>query len=160
MGTAGRTKASACRITDSHVLEARRFMKLKIVLFWAVAFGMASACLALNDEELIAGEYRWIVLDGPYACPSKDDLRQITNHHTDELELHMVEQLRAYYLVSGTIVHVVDQDSALGMSQIHLPGITSDLWTLTRFLSERPMRDPYGVIETPETAGLIPVHRP
>jgi hypothetical protein len=102
MGAAGRTKGSACRTTDSLALDARRYMKLKIVLFRAVAFGLASAGLAANDEEVIAGEYRWILLDGPYACPSKDDLRQITNHHTDELELHMVEQLRAYYLVSGT----------------------------------------------------------
>jgi hypothetical protein len=41
------------------------------------------------------------------------------------------------------------------MSQIHLGGITRDLWTYTRFLSKRPITDPYGVIETPEASGLV-----
>jgi hypothetical protein len=37
-----------------------------------------------------------------------------------------------------------------------MAGITVDLWTLTRFLSKHAVRDTYGVIETPETSGLIP----
>jgi hypothetical protein len=32
--------------------------------------------------------------------------------HTDELELQMVEQLRAYYLVQGILVHLVQEDSS------------------------------------------------
>jgi len=36
---------------------------------------------------------------------------------------------------------------------------TSDLWRLTRFLTSHPMKDPYGVIETPYTAGLISVQK-
>jgi len=75
-------------------------------------------------------------------------------HHTDETELQMVGELRAYYLISGTIVKLVQEDSSSGMSQIRLGGITRDLWTCTRFLSKRPMTDPYGSIETPETSGL------
>ena len=130
-------------------------MKVKIIIFGAVAFGLVSIGLAANDNELAAKEYRWIVVDGPYACPSKEDLRQTTKHPTDETELQMVEQLRAYYLVSGTIVQLVQADAASGMSQIRFGGITRDLWTFTKFLSKRPLKDPYGVIETPENPDLI-----
>ena len=42
------------------------------------------------------------------------------------------------------------------MSEIRLGGITRSLWTYSRFLSKHPVRDTYGVIETPENAGLIP----
>jgi hypothetical protein len=131
-------------------------MNAKTALFGIIVFGLASTALSINDARLAAGEYRWIIVDGPYACPAKEDLRQITQHHTDETELQMVDQLRAYYLISGTIVKLVQEDSSSGMSQIHLGGITRDLWTYTRFLSKRPMTDPYGSIETPENSGLSP----
>jgi hypothetical protein len=129
-------------------------MDAKTVVFGAIVFGLASAALSFNDAKL-GNEYRWIVVDGPYACHSKEDLRQITNHHTDETELQMIDELRAYYLIAGTIVQLVQEDSSSGMSQIRFGGITRDLWTFTRFLSQRPVKDPYGVIETPETSGLI-----
>jgi len=48
------------------------------------------------------------------------------------------------------------EDPARGMSEIRLGGITRSLWTYSRFLSKHPVRDTYGVIETPENAGLIP----
>jgi hypothetical protein len=67
----------------------------------------------------------------------------------------MVGQLRAYYLVRGVLVHVVKEDAPSGMTQIQVAGITTDLWTLTSFLSERPIKDSYGIIETPESSGLI-----
>ena len=130
-------------------------MNAKTVVFGAIVFGLASAALSLNNTTPGAKGYRWIVVDGPYACHSKEDLRQITKHHTDETELQMVDQLRAYYLISGTIVQLVQEDSTSGMSQIHIAGVTSDLWTFTRFLSTRPLIDPYGIIETPENSGLI-----
>jgi len=104
-------------------------MNAKTVVFGAIVFGLASAGLSINDIKVAANEYRWIVVDGPYACASKEDLRQITKHHTDETELQMVDQLRAYYLISGTIVQLVQEDSTSGMSQIRFGGITRDLWT-------------------------------
>jgi hypothetical protein len=58
-------------------------MNAKTAVFGAIVFGLASAALSINDTKL-SNEYRWIVVDGPYACPSKEDLHQITNHHTDE----------------------------------------------------------------------------
>jgi hypothetical protein len=103
-------------------------MNAKTVVFGAIVFGLASAALSIDGAKPAAKEYRWIAVDGPYACHSKEDLRQITKHHTDETELQMVDQLRAYYLVSGTIVQLVQEDSASGMSQIHIAGITSTFW--------------------------------
>jgi hypothetical protein len=41
------------------------------------------------------------------------------------------------------------------MSEILLGGITKPLWTYNRFLTVRPIRDIYGIVETPDTAGLI-----
>ena len=43
----------------------------------------------------------------------------------------------------------------VGMSEILLAGITRSLWTYTRFLSARPIRDTYGTVETPDNAGLV-----
>jgi sec-independent protein translocase protein TatA len=51
---------------------------------------------------------------------------------------------------------VVLEDATSGMSQIHTAEIKPDVWTLTRFLSRRPIKNTYGEIETPETLGLIP----
>jgi hypothetical protein len=59
-----------------------------------------------------------VAVDGPYACPSKDDLREITKHRTDRAELEMVQNLRAYYLIRGVIIQVVQEDAASGTSQV------------------------------------------
>ena len=42
-----------------------------------------------------------------------------------------------------------------GMSEILLGGIAKPLWTYTKFLSTRPIRDIYGIVETLDTADLI-----
>jgi hypothetical protein len=132
-------------------------MKVPTILSIAAsAVLLTSAGLAARYDDLAAKGYRWVTVDGPYACPSKDDLRRITKHQTDEMELHMTEQLRAYYLIEGAIVQVVLEDATSGMSQIHAAEITPDVWTLTRFLSRRPIKNTYGEIEPPKTLGLIP----
>lgn len=77
------------------------------------------------------------------------------SQRTDLAELQMVEEGRAYYLVPGTLVRVTSEDQANGMSGILLGGIAKPLWTYTRFLTARPIRDIYGIVETPDTAGLI-----
>ena len=131
-------------------------MKITTILSVASAVVvLTSVGLASSYDELAAKGFRWVTVDGPYGCPSKDDLRQITKNRTDEIELRMVEQLRAYYLIPGGIVQLVRQDAASGMSQIHSAEIVTDLWTLTIFLSKRPIKNTYGEIETPETSGLI-----
>ena len=41
---------------------------------WYVIFTLWSP-LAASEEDLAAKGYRWVSVDGPYGCPSKDDLR-------------------------------------------------------------------------------------
>jgi hypothetical protein len=130
-------------------------MKISTVLSAAAATAaLISTGLSANYDDIIAKGYRWVAVDGPYACPTKNDLQEITKNRTDERELQMVEQLRAYYLVRGSLVRVVKQDEASGMTQIQIAGITTDLWTDDSFLSKHPIIDAYGIIETPESAGL------
>ena len=50
---------------------------------------------------------------------------------------------------------VVQEDPTSGLSLIRIAGVPKDLWTATRFLSKRPIENAFGVIETPETSGLI-----
>jgi hypothetical protein len=134
----------------------RKLMKIATILSVAsAAVVLTSVGLASSYDELAAKGFRWVTVDGPYGCPSKDDLRQITKNRTDEIELRMVEQLRAYYLIPGGLVRLVQQDAASGMAQIHSPEIVTDLWTFSIFLSKRPIKNTYGEIETPKTSGLI-----
>ena len=67
----------------------------------------------------------------------------------------MVEDVGAYYLIPGTLVRVIRDDQANGMSEIRLGGFERPLWTYTEFLTARPIRDIYGIVETPDTAGLV-----
>ena len=132
-------------------------MKLRMLVFTVVSSGLTCAALAADNYSNWAAQgYRWITIDGPYACTSQEGVQRITSHRTDAVELQMVENLQAYYLIPGTLVQVVQDDAAKGMSQIRFGGITIDLWTYTKFLSKRPIEDPYGVIENPENSGLIP----
>jgi hypothetical protein len=41
------------------------------------------------------------------------------------------------------------------MSEILLGGITRPLWTYTKYLTARPIRDTYGIVETPATSGFV-----
>ena len=113
----------------------------------AAAIGLKSGALATPYDELGAKGYRWVTTDGPYACPSKDDLRQIIKHRADEA---VIERVRAYYLIEGVIVQVVQEDAATGVSKIHSAEIGPDVWTLTTFLSKRPIKNIDGEIELPQ----------
>ena len=106
-------------------------------------------------KDLVAKGYRWVTVNGPYACITEEDVRQITSDHTDFRELHMVENLRASYLIPGTLARIIQDDHANGMSEILLAGIKRHLWTYTKYLSARPIHDTYGIVETPDNAGLV-----
>ena len=130
-------------------------MRISTIVLAAAAVGLGSTASADPYKNLAAQGYRWVIVDGPYACPSKDDLREITRHHTDRIELEMVQNLRAYYLIRGTIIQVVQEDAASGISEVHLPGGFRTFWTVTRFLSRSPIRDTFGVVQTPTTSDLL-----
>ncbi len=139
----------------SHEQAGGRFMRVPTIVLAAAAVGLASTASADPYKDLATQGYRWVIVDGPYACPSKDDLREITRHRTDRIELEMVQNLRTYYLIRGVIIQVVQEDAASGMSEIRLPGRPRTFWTLTKFLTRSPIRDTFGVVETPTTSNLL-----
>jgi hypothetical protein len=60
-------------------------MKVPIVLsLAAIIAGLASARPTTNYDDYLAKGYRWLTVDGPYACVSKDDLRQIIKSRNAE----------------------------------------------------------------------------
>jgi len=141
---------------------------MKIWMLVVTAIGLTLTCSTRADDlprtryssgtpvkDLAEKEYRWVTVNGPYACPTEQEVRQITGDRTDSTELHLVEDGGAYYLIPGTLVRVIQDDPANGMSQIIWGEITRPLWTYTRFLTARPIRDTYGILETPDTDGLI-----
>jgi hypothetical protein len=131
-------------------------MKVSVVLsVTGVLIGVMSAGSTINYNDLAEKGYRWVTVDGPYGCPSQEDLQQIVKKPADEIEPQMIKQHRAYYLLRGDIVKLVQEDPASGISRIHVAGIITDLWTLSKFLSKRPIENTFGIVETPETSGLI-----
>ena len=130
-------------------------MKIVCTVFSVIALTVPVSIWATDFTRLVEEGYRWVTVNGPYACITEDALRQITTDRTDATELHMVETGDAFYLIPGTLVQIVNDDHTSGMSEILLGGITKPLWTYTRFLTADPIHDTYGIIETPQTAGLI-----
>jgi hypothetical protein len=132
-------------------------MKLLVYFKTAVSLGLTSTVLGGDNYTALAAQgYRWVIVNGPYACHIEQDVERITTHHTDETELEVVQNIQCYYLIPGTIVQVIKEDPARGMSEIRSASISRSLWTYSRFLSEHPVADTYGVIETPENSGLMP----
>jgi hypothetical protein len=131
-------------------------MKLSMLVFTVFSFGLTRAAFAAdNYSDLAAQGYRWINVDGLRAGISQEGVLRHTGHRTDTEEVELAESVRAYYLIPGTLARVIQNDPGKGMSQIRLAGITRDLWTHTKYLSSRPITDPYGIVETPENAGII-----
>src|SRR5215471_12958084 len=130
-------------------------MKLSTLILVIIGSSLTCTAWAADFESLVAQGYRWVTVNGPYACATEQEVRQITRDLRESAELQMVEDSGAYYLIPGKLVQVVQNDPANGMSQILLGGITRPLWTYTRFLSARPISGFNGTVETPETAGLI-----
>jgi hypothetical protein len=124
---------------------------MRNVVCAAFTFMLLLSGLAANYDDLARQGYRWVTVDGPFACVSVDDLRKITGNGGDDLELKMVEQLKAYYLIRGTLVQIVQEDKSGGVSQIRIDGITKPLWTRNDYLSRHPFKNIMGNIETPRT---------
>jgi hypothetical protein len=141
-------------------------MKIRMLVIYVVGLSLIGSTWAdglpkmgyssgRSVKDLVAKGYRWVTVDGLYACVKEQEVRQITSSRTDLMELSLVEAGDAYYLIPGTLVRVTRDDEANGMSVILLGGITKSLWTYTKFLSAHPIRDIYGIVETPDTAGLV-----
>jgi hypothetical protein len=131
-------------------------MKLTIAIISAVSLGLTGAASADSYSALAAKGYRWVTIHGPYAGTTERDVERLTDDRGGATDARILEDENAYYLIPGTIVQVVKQDPANGMSQVQLGGFATFLWTYSRFLSKHPIRDIYGVIETPESSGILP----
>jgi hypothetical protein len=131
-------------------------MKLLLSFITAVSLNFAGTALATDYAALADQGYRWVIVNGPYACFKEEDVDRIVGHHTDATELDAVQNAACYYLIPGTIAKVISENPARGISQIQLGNITIPLWTYSRFLSKSPVRDTYGVIETPGAADPAP----
>ncbi len=49
----------------------------------AVGLGLSSTALADNYGDLAAQGYRWITVNGPYACGTDQDVQRIVAHDTE-----------------------------------------------------------------------------
>jgi hypothetical protein len=130
-------------------------MRLWLLIFTLFGLSLTRTACAEDYRDLAAKGFRWVTVNGPYACPSEQEVRSVTGDPTDARELQMVEDGTAYYLVPGTLVQIVQADPENGMSEILLGGITRPLWTYTKYLTANPIHDTYGIVETPEISGLI-----
>jgi hypothetical protein len=130
-------------------------MKISVLLIIAISLVLTFAGYAGEYRYLVAQGFRWVLADGPYACTTQQYLEQIASRHTDAAELRVIEEGECYYLISGTIVQVLQEDPGRHMSLIRMGSVIRSLWTYTRFLSARPVQDTYGIVETPEDVGLI-----
>jgi hypothetical protein len=123
---------------------------LSLALFLII--GVLPATLAADYKDWAAQGYRWSSVSGLHAYRNKDDAKNERSREKNSVS----EKVRyAYYLRPGKIVLVISTDTADGLSEIRMGGITADLWTATKNLSTRPVKNAVGKIETPETAGIM-----
>ena len=136
----------------AYILSENGLVDMRTMICAAVACVLILKGFAANYDDFLRQGYRWVAVDGPFACGSVDDLRKIPrNGGGDELKLKFVEELKAYFLVRGTVVQVIQEDKSAGVSQIRIDGITTPLWTWSDNLSRRPIKDIIGRIETQKT---------
>ena len=113
---------------------------MKLSNFSSVALamiGIASTSFAADYSDWVAKGYRWSAVNGPHAYIKKENAK-------DE-RLHVRNK------------PVVETEAASGLSRIRMGGVTSDLWTPTKNLSTRPLRNTVGVIETPDMTGILSI---
>ena len=111
--------------------------------------------LASDYTDWVAKGYRWSLVNGPYAYTSEEDAKKEFSRPAKKPISEKIHQ--AYYLRPGKVVFVVGADDTAGLSKIRIGGVVSDLWTATKNLSTRPVKNAVGKIETPEMAGALPI---
>jgi hypothetical protein len=129
---------------------------MKLSNFSSVALamiGIASTGFAADYSDWVAKGYRWSAVNGPHAYIKKEDAKDERLRLSNKPVSEVIG--RAYYLRRGKVVLVVETEAASSLSRIRMGGVTSDLWTPTKNLSTRPLRNTVGVIETPDMAGIL-----
>ena len=131
-------------------------MRIRIFsLVLLLTIGVLPATWAADYKDWVAQGYRWSLVSGLHAYRNRDDAK---NERSRRENKSVSEEVRyAYYLRPGKVVLLVATDAADGLSQIRMGGISSDLWTPTKYLSTRPVKNTVGKIETPDMAGILPI---
>ena len=88
------------------------FMKLPIPLVSVfVVAGLVLTSSAFDYADIVAKGYRWSSVEGPYACPSKEDARKILARPSSSTDLDQSDRVRSYYLIPGMVVLVLETDA-------------------------------------------------
>ena len=120
--------------------------------------GLALTSFATDYTDWVAKGYRWSLVNGPYAFNTKEDAK---NELARPTKKPVSERVRhAYYLRPGKVVLVVGTDDTTGISEIRIGGVAPNLWTATKNLSARPVKNAVGKIETPGMEGALPILTP
>jgi hypothetical protein len=109
---------------------------------------------ATDFKALAEQGYRWVRVNGPYATPNKGDAARLADAKSASSDVELQDKTHAYFLLPGMLVFVLENDTAAGLSRVRASGIVVDLWTETKYLSSQPLKDSYGVTETPDSSGL------
>jgi hypothetical protein len=135
-------------------------MNARILTLTAISLGLVPQTFANSYSDLADQGYRWVAVNGPYACTNEKEVRRILDHHTDAVELQVMQAIECYYLIPGTIVQVIKEDPVSGAAEIQVGGVPGYLWTYSDFLSKHPVRDTFGLIEMPADRDLMPKTEP
>ena len=125
-----------------------------LTLFCLVAAATVTTATATDFKALAEQGYRWVRVNGPYGTPNKNDAAKLAEAKSAATDIELQDKTHAYFLVPGMIVFVLEDDTAAGLSRVRASGIVVDLWTETKYLSAQPLKDSYGVVETPDSSGL------
>jgi hypothetical protein len=131
-----------------------------IALICLLAVATATRAAATDFKALAEQGYRWVRVNGPYATPNKNDAAKLAGAKHASSDIELQDKTHAYFLLPGMIVYVLENDSSAGLSRVRASGIVVELWTETKYLSTQPIKDSYGVTETPESSGLGPAGSP
>jgi hypothetical protein len=129
---------------------AAKFLTLLCLLTAATV----TAATATDFKALADQGYRWVRVNGPYATPNKNDAAKLAGAKSASSDIELQDKTHAYFLLPGMLVFVLENDTAAGLSRVRASGIVVDLWTETKYLSSQPLKDSYGVTETPDSSGL------
>jgi hypothetical protein len=138
------------RVGATHKGLAAKFLGL----FCLVAAATVTTATATDFKALAQEGYRWVRVNGPYATPNKNDAAKLAEAKSASSDIELQDKTHAYFLLPGMLVFVLENDTAAGLSRVRASGIVVDLWTETRYLSAEPLKDSYGVTETPDSSGL------
>ncbi len=125
-----------------------------LALFCLLTAATVTTTTATDFKALAEQGYRWVRVNCPYATPNKNDATKLADAKSAATDVELQDKTHAYFLLPGMLVFVLESDNASGLSRVRASGIVVDLWTETKYLSSEPLKDSYGVTETPDSSGL------